>query len=322
LKGKRKFFFSVLLISVFFVAVGCSKQTENSRISKQHKHAIPFQVVPVKNQSIGQIRGIGYPGNDNALYVATNDGIKMYRNSKWWETTADKHNYMSLQAIDTGFLASGHPQKGLGIKDPLGIIESSDQGKSFKKLAFYGQSNLHFLSSDYSGNDIYMINELSNNNLDQGLYYSNNSGTSWHKSKLANFTADSLGMIAVNSKNGNEMALSTKTGIFYSEDYGNTMKAISGPDMITALTFMGDQILYSSVVNQSILLQKTDPASGKTQNVVFPFLDYDNPITYITVDPKDENKIAFATYKNDLYVSIDGGKNWSALLAGGKIEQD
>ena len=93
----------------------------------------------------------------------------------------------------------------------------------------------------------------------------------WSKSKLTNFTADSLGTIAVHSKNGNIMAMSTRTGIFYSEDFGNTMKAVTGPNMITALTFSGDVILYSSVEEKKILLKKVNPITGEETNVVFPF---------------------------------------------------
>jgi hypothetical protein len=100
------------------------------------------------------------------------------------------------------------------------------------------------------------------------------------------------------------------------------MKAITGPIMVTALSFRGDHILYSSVEDQKILLKEINPKTGELQDVVIPFLDYDNPITFITADPKNENKLAFATYKDDLYESIDGGKSWKNILSGGRIEQE
>lgn len=322
---KRKVFLSIM-IGILFIAGGCTSKNEDKVTIQENKQKtkalVPFKIVSAKNQKVGQIRGLGYPGNDHALYVATNDGMKFYMNPKWLETTKNKHNYMSMQALDTGFMASGHPQKGLGIQDPLGIMESLDKGKSFKELAFYGKSNFHFLSASFSGNEIYIINEQSNNNLDQGLYYSKNGGNSWAKCKLTNFTADSLGMVAVQPNNGNIMAMATKTGIFYSEDYGNTMKAITGPEMITALSFIGDEILYSSAEENKILLKKINPKTGEMTDVIFPFLDYNNPVTYIAVNPKNEKEISFSTYKDDLYQSLDGGKSWTNLLAEGRIEQD
>lgn len=324
---KKNVIFSVI-ISILLIAAGCDGQADKNKTSNQGKNdekkaTVNFQIVPAKSQKLGQIRGIGYPGNDDALYVATNDGIKFYKNSKWLETTANKHNFMSLQAINTGFLASGHPQKGMGIKDPMGIVESNDQGKSLRKLGFYGKGNFHFLSASYSGNGMYMIMEQPMGQQDPGVYFSkSNNGESWMKSKLVGFTADSLGMMAVHPKNGNIMAMSTKTGIYYSEDYSNTMNAITGPMMVTALTFKGDDILYSSVEDQKILLKEINPKTGETKDVGIPFLDYDNPVTYIAADPKNENKLAFTTYKNDLYESTDGGKSWTNLLTDGKIEQE
>lgn len=323
---KKKVLLSIF-ISILLLTAGCSSQAENNKNSKQDKNqaktAVQFQIVPAKNQKIGQIRGIGYPGNDDALYAATNDGIKLYKNSKWLETTVNKHNLMSMQALNSGFLTSGHPQKGIGLKDPLGIVESTDQGKSLHKLGFYGKGNFHFLSASFFGNGMYLIMEQPTDTLDPGVYFSkNNNGENWTKSKLAGFTADSLGMIAVHPKNGNIMAMSTKTGIYYSEDYSNTMNAITGPVMVTALTFRGDNILFSSVEEQKIFLKELNPKTGEVKDVVIPFLDYDNPVTYIATDPKNENKLAFATYKDDLYESIDGGGNWKNILAEGKIEQE
>lgn len=68
-------------------------------------------------------------------------------------------------------------------------------------------------------------------------------------------------------------------------------------------------------------MKKVNPKTGRQTNVIFPYLDYDNPITYVAVDPKNENKIAFTTYKNDIYESNDGGKSWNSLVADGRIEQ-
>jgi hypothetical protein len=324
---KKKVILS-MIISILLMAAGCQSQADKNKTSNQGKNgkektAVNFRIVSAKSQKVGQIRGIGYPGNDDALYVATNDGIKFFKDSKWLETTANKHHLMSLQAINNGFLASGHPQKGMGFKDPMGIVESNDQGKSFHQLGFYGEGNFHFLSASFFGNGMYMIMEQPTGQLDPGVYYSkNNNGENWMKSKLAGFTANSLGMIAVHPKNGNIMAMSTKTGIFYSENYSNTMNAITGPIMVTALAFKGDDILYSSVEDQKILLKEINPKTGETKDISIPFLDYDNPVTYITSDPKNENKLAFATYKDDLYESTDGGESWKNILADGRIEQE
>ncbi len=302
---------------VLMFTSGCASISE-----KKTEKAKPFQIVPAKNQTIDHIHGIGYPGNDDALYVAAHDGLRMYKQSKWYETTTNHHDYMGFQAIATGFRASGHPETGSVLKNPLGLVESLDQGKTLKKLAFYAQSDFHYMASSYSGNGIYVINEQQNGKWDPGIYYSNNKGNNWNKLKLEQFSANSFGMMAVHPKDGKVMAMATRTGIYYSENHGDTMKLVSAPLMVTALVFSGDELFYSSVENKKILLKKLNPKTGAESPVAFPFLDYDNPVTYIASDPKNANRIAFSTYKNDLYESIDGGKSWTNLLKDGKIEQE
>jgi hypothetical protein len=319
-KNKKNVILSILL-GFLLILSGCTDTSKEQKKTKPDSKT-KFSIIQSKAFKIDQIRGIGYPGNDNALYLAANDGLKMYKEKTWSETTTYHHDYIGFQAIETGFIASGHPQKGTGLKDPLGIVQSTDKGKNLKKIAFYGQEKFHFMAASYSGGCLYVISEQPRNDLTLGVNYSKDNGKSWQKSALKDFNADSLGMIAVHPKNGDIMAMSTRSGIFYSKDNGNTMKRMTDPFMVTALTFSGDSILFSSVENEKVLLKTINTTSGEQANVAFPFLDYDNPITYLAVNPKNENQIAFTTYKNDLYETIDGGKNWSLLLRDGKKEQE
>jgi hypothetical protein len=318
---KNKRITLTILIGILIILSGCagtSKEQKKPQLEGNPK----FAFIQAKSIKIDQIRGIGYPGNENALYLATNDGLKMYKDKKWSETTTNRHDYIGFQAIETGFMASGHPQKGTNLKDPLGIVQSADNGKSLKKIAFYGQANFHFIAESFLGSGLYVISEKPNNDLSLGVNYSKDNGVSWKKSLFNNFTADSLGMIAVHPSKGDTMAMSTRSGVFYSEDNGNTMKRITDPFMVTALTFSGDSILFSSVEDEKIMLKSINPKTGEQTSLAFPFLDYDNPITYLAVNPKNENLIAFTTYKNDLYESTDGGKNWNTLIKDGKTEQN
>lgn len=323
MKVQKKVIFAILT-GMLMVVSGCSNKSQEQKEHKQISESQPkFEMVQTKTIKMKTIQGIGYPGNDNALYVASDKGLKIYKDSKWFETTANLHNYIGFQAIETGFLASGHPQKGTNLKDPLGLVESPDKGKTLKKIAFYGQNNFHFISASFSGNGIYVLNEQQDKTLNYGVNYSKDGGKTWKKSTLTNFKSDSLGMIAVHPNNGDIMAMATRSGVYYSEDNGNSMKLAVGPFMVTALTFSGDRILYSSVVeNYTILLKTVNPKTGEQGNLAIPFLDQDNPITYIAVNPKNSNQIAFTTYKNDLYESLDGGKNWNTRLKDGKIEQE
>ncbi|MEH7547773.1 MULTISPECIES: F510_1955 family glycosylhydrolase [Bacillaceae] len=316
MKLTTKTFFAFLL-GVVLVTSGCSNKSQvKEETSSKNKAA--FQIVDAGSISLKNIRGIGYPGNDTALYIAGNNGLKLYKDKKWYKTTANQHDYIGFQAVETGFIASGHPQKGSGYKDPLGLIKSVNKGETIQKLAFYDKANFHFTAASYSGNGLYVIGEAQSDEVSLGVNYSTDNGDTWKKSALKNFSADSMGMMAVHPTNGNTMAMSTRSGIYFSNDNGNTMKRITGPIMVTALTFSGDSILFSSVENEKILLKTIAPSTGEQADLIIPFLDYDNPITYVAVNPKNTNQLAFTTYKNDLYESTDGGKTWNNLLNDGK----
>ncbi|MBL4951311.1 hypothetical protein JK635_03520 [Neobacillus sp. YIM B02564] len=319
---KKSLLFSLISI-VLLIAAGCTnKSGQDSKPAGGNyaKAKVNYEIKETKAFKLNRIYGIGYPGNDTGLYLASNQGLIIYRAGKWFESTANRHQYIGFQAVNTGFIASGHPQKGTGYKDPLGIMKSNNKGKSMEPVAFYGKANFHFLAAGYAGPDIYMINEKPLEQLSQGVNYSKDNGQNWQVSKLKGFQADSLGMIAVHPEKGDIIAMATRSGIYYSTDNGDTMKLVTDPFMVTAVTFLGDSLLFSSVEENKILLKRLDPVTGNQTTLSFPFLDYDNPITYLAVNPKNKKQIAFSTYKNDVYESVDGGEKWINLLSNGKKE--
>ena len=107
-------------------------------------------LTPLKDEKIDHIHGAGYPGNDEGLYIATHHGVKIYRNGKWYETIENNHDYMGFQATKEGFYSSGHPEEGSNLKNPLGLVKSTDKGEKLKKVAFYGESDFHYLATGYN----------------------------------------------------------------------------------------------------------------------------------------------------------------------------
>jgi hypothetical protein len=329
---QRNNIFNIILFTVFILLSGCVNQENENDDSKEtseettkkagesDKPSEDFAVEKAKNQQIDHLHGIGYPGNEKSLYVASHNGLKIFKDSMWMETNQNNHDYMGFQPIKDGFVASGHPEKGSKLKNPLGLVHSTDNGNTLNKLAFYGESDFHFLAASYSGNSIYVINEQPNTELEMGVYHSEDKGETWNQSKLRDFKTDTLGMIAVHPVNSKEMAMATRSGIYLSDDSGNTMELITEPIMTTAVALTEHSLYFSSAEKNKIALLKMDSLSRVNTEIKIPFLDFTNPITYLAINQSDPNQLSFSTYENDIYESVDGGQTWNHILQKGQIE--
>ncbi|MBT2679119.1 hypothetical protein J7E38_08895 [Bacillus sp. ISL-35] len=325
------------------VLTGCSDQEENqvNQVKQKQKEQqeqvenqpstegnitsdIPAEkfVRKAAEQKIDHVHGIGYPGNDVGLYVASHNGLKMFIKGEWLENGGQNHDYMGFQATQDGFFASGHPEKGAGLKDPLGLIKSTDKGRTLEKIAFYGESDFHFLSAGYHNSSLYLINEEPNSSMERGVYLSRDHAGSWEQIDMTGLEAKTLGMIAVHPENGGVFAMATKEGVFLTDDFGKNMKKAGDFEMVTAAAFSKKSLFISPVQDLRIKMYKLDPKrEGASEELPIPHLKDDNPITYIAADPRQEGRIAFITILNDLYESEDGGQTWKRLLVNGKIEQ-
>ncbi|QVY60426.1 F510_1955 family glycosylhydrolase [Cytobacillus gottheilii] len=275
---------------------------------------VPFEIVEAADIEIAQLQGIGYPGNDDALYVATDQGLLMFKGDNWYETTSKKHDYFGFNAVEDGFISSG--QQG---EAKLGIAKSTDKGETLEYIAFKEKGQFPFLTAGYQTGIIYGINGDASTEMDPGLFRSAGEDAEFEPVPLNGFGADTLGMIAAHPTDANKMAMATRSGIYLSEDKGNNMELITEEIMVTALAFTEGHLYYSSVENEKVLFHSISLETMESASIEIPFLAYDNPITYITGSQKNEGTLAFSTYMRDLYQSADFGESWENILEKGSI---
>ncbi|MBT2659692.1 F510_1955 family glycosylhydrolase [Bacillus sp. ISL-45] len=332
---KLRLFLIAIFAAVMLVFTGCSGEadqeqgnpaSDENKTKKEEQKELQAEsdtdfLIKAEPQKIEHIHGIGYPGNDKGLFVASHYGLKIFKNGEWLETTDENHDYMGFQAVEDGFFASGHPAEGSDLKNPLGLVKSTDSGKTLDKIAFYGESDFHFLSASYQDNVLYLINEEPNSELERGVYVSKDRGAAWEPVELNGMEAQSLGMMAVHPENGGTLAMATREGVFVSDDYGTTMTKAGDFQMVTAAAYSRESLYIAPVEDEEIkLIRLTKEQPNAGEELPIPKLKYDNPITYIAADPKQEGRIAFITILNDLYESEDGGKTWNQLLVNGSVE--
>jgi hypothetical protein len=113
----------VVVIAAVFTA--CSKKTADEPHGSHDAGGTAFT----------HIHGLGYSSDGKRLFIPAHNGLKVYADGKWSDAPGEKHDYMGFSLADNGFYSSGHPAVGSTYKNPMGLIKSTDEGKSITVLA-------------------------------------------------------------------------------------------------------------------------------------------------------------------------------------------
>lgn len=271
-------------------------------------------------EKIDHIHGAGYIGEQDSLVLATHGGLKKYEDGKWVKTTRNNHDYMGFQPIKEGFVSSGHPEEGSELKNPLGLVKSTDEGKTLDQLAFYGETDFHYLGASYNTGTVYTINMQPNSKLDVGLFYSKNDGKDWTPSKLKGLASTSIGGIAVHPTKDNIIAISAKEGLFFSDDFGDNFKLITENKMVPSLAFKEGSIIYSSIENNKATIREMTLNNMEDKIIPSPALDAKNLIQYIAINQSNPKETTIVTVNNDIYQTDNNGEKWNYIAKKGETE--
>lgn len=268
----------------------------------------------VNKITLMHIHGLGYSSDGKQLFIPAHDGLMVYSNGKWNTVAGKKHDYMGFNIVDDGFYSSGHPAPDAGMKNPLGIVKSTDNGKTLQNLDLYGIEDFHSMAVGFKSHTIYVYNSKPNPKMGSiGLYYSTDDTQTWNKSALKGINSEPFAM-AVHSTESAIVALGTKEGIFLSKDNGNQFELLPLRSPTTALAFgtQGD-----------FWVGGPDSIVEKNGNNYFsykiPTLEQEDTVAFIAQNPVDENEIVFATNKKSVFRSTDKGTSWDEMIHLGEV---
>ena len=275
-------------------------------------YEVPFE------GGMSHVHGLGYAGDENALYFASHHGLKIYRDGEWFETPDNSHDYMGFNATNEGFYTSGHPGADSDLPNPLGIQRSEDGGKTIEEIDFQGETDFHAMAAGYNSHDLFLINPAKNSKLEAGVYKSGDQGKTWQPVKAEGLIGE-VASLALHPTDSNYVAAATSTGVFLSKDAGATFRALT-PDgeRGTAVHFTKEGLIYGSFGTAAVLMQYTMENEALEQMDI-PELP-DDAIAYIAQNPADGQELAFYTLRGHAYLSEDGTQNWKQLLDAGKTE--
>lgn len=258
------------------------------------------------------IHGLGFSSDGRQLLVPAHDGLLIFEAGGWMASDLPVHDYMGFSPTDNGFYSSGHPGPGSNLVNPLGLVSSSDGGRTLNTLAFEGESDFHVMAVGYENHAVYVLNPAQNSQLSVGLHYTLDDGQTWEQSRAQGISGTPI-QLAVHPTEANVVALAAEGGLFLSNDYGSTFTRVSRDAPVTSASFDldGSRLFFGY---QSLSVYDLD--TGGIETLPTPTIASNDAVGFIAANPVSD-EIAFATYNKDIYFSVDNGQSWEQIAQQG-----
>lgn len=187
------------------------------------------------------VHGIAFDPNDDQLTIATHEGIYKLQDTSTNMPAASGPvgdldiDAMGFTLVDGTAYASGHPgpntPQSFGTPN-LGLISSSDQGKTWTTLSLAGVADFHALAVDPDNSKTI----LGLSSSDATVYRSDDGGISWDRG--AALTAREL---AIPANSSGTVYATTDTGLARSKDGGFTFQPVPDAPALFLITSDGAQ---------------------------------------------------------------------------------
>ncbi|MEX0172930.1 F510_1955 family glycosylhydrolase [Streptomyces sp. LMG1-1-1.1] len=166
--------------------------------------------------SLSHVHGLGARGDK--LYVATHEGLRTAGADGRPVPVGDRQDdFMGFTVTPSGtFLASGHPAPGSGGPADLGLVASTDSGRSWQEKSLGGEVDFHALDAAPDAT-VYGYDSAN------GLLRVSPDGVRWEE-RAALRALD----IAVSPATPGTLLATTETGVVRSTDGGRTFAPAAG----------------------------------------------------------------------------------------------
>ena len=224
---------------------------------------------------------------DTQILLGTHEGLFRYINAGTVERVSPENfDVMGLSISGKKIYASGHPGSGSKLPQPVGLLLSTDMGKSWKKVSLQGKVDFHFLEVGKS--EIYGGDSGSGD-----LMYSQDSGKTWIN-RGKNIYSD---IVISPTQRGRTLAIENGK-LFTSNDAFKSVEVIKQAPSITSIEWNAKRLIASS--GKNLLVSKD---SGKSWKTLYTFK---NPIGLLAQSPK----MLAAAVGNEILISLDEGKTF------------
>ncbi|MCH4826698.1 F510_1955 family glycosylhydrolase [Planococcus halocryophilus] len=296
--------------------VGCAQSEESTTSNNETTpNSEDFEVA--FDGSIEHVHGMGYIENEEGLYLASHNGLRIYRDGQWLEATEHANDYMGFNAVADGFYTSGHPGPGSMMQNPIGIQRSKDGGRSLDHMGFEGETDFHHMAVGYRSHHMFVMNPQENSQMGPGYFHSENEGQEWQQVSGSGLPSE-VSAFAMHPSDSQLIAAASAEGVFLSEDGGDSFSPLTKDGIFgTAVFFNEDSLYFATYGTQAELINYT-LETGNEQSIELPDLPEDG-ILYIAQNPLQKEQLTIYTAAGHAFIFEDD--NWKQILNAGQVEQ-
>lgn len=280
---------------------------------------LSFNTMAAESVELFHVHGLSYSADGKTLYIPVHVGLALYQNGQWRKAPGPKHDYMGFSATRNAFYTSGHPAAGSREVNPFGLIKSTDQGRTWKKLGMTGEADFHVLATSYETNVVYLHSTGPNSRIPSaGLFYTANDGATWQHAQRQG--APKPFALAVHPTQPQQVAIGAEQGLFLSKDNGKTFEQVSKNAKVYGVWFdLNGKYLWYAGIKFSPFLIQLNLKTRQEQLVNLPSIGRD-AVDYIAQNPVRLNEYAISTFKRSVFISSDAGESWQQIAKQGATQ--
>lgn len=236
---------------------------------------------------IEHIHGIGIDGD--VVYAGTHHGLFRIQGGNAARVGGREQDFMGFTVVGPQhFLASGHPGPGQSGPGNVGLIESTDGGKTWQTRSLAGEADFHAL--DYRHKTVFGVNA--------GQLMTSADLTSW---KTAGTTA--LADVAVSPDTADDIVATTEHGVARSSDGGQTFALLRSAPLMVFISWGADGTL-AGVTPDGVVYLADKPDGKWTKRASL------GPPEALTVESAKEIYVATG---GEVLLSADGGATFNSI---------
>jgi hypothetical protein len=262
-------------------AAGCSDDGEDARLADAARDAGPVHV-----------HGLGVNPADGSLVIATHTGLfRMERGSDEAVRIGDRYqDTMGFTVVGPDrFLGSGHPDLRDDLPPLLGLIASSDAGRSWEPVSLLGEADFHALRA--SGPRITAYDASG-----ARVMLSGDGGRSWREHAVPAALVD----LVADPRDPDHLVAAAEAGLLETRDGGASWRRLrSLPGLLVWPRY---DALYALAPNGTVSRSRDGGRSWSRTGVL--------PGSVAAVTAPDAATLIVALHEEGFASSSDGGRTW------------